>query len=158
MVLSAFLAAIASILQSAGGLLPGVGFLISPFASLPIAVSAVQSTRSAWSSYALTIVLLTLLQPGELFIFPFTTGLLGLTLGWAFMKIKTRIFIIGVSAAVLFLGIMLLLYGLDFPVLGPAAAGSFQISAVLWIFVFCVVYSWIWVEICAVCFRKMNKI
>src|SRR5690606_16683077 len=86
----ALMAALTAILQSAGGLLPPIGFVISPFATAPIIVVTLISLRSGVFTYVITILLLFLLQPSELLIFPFTTGLLGLSIGWALCKLNKR--------------------------------------------------------------------
>ncbi len=84
LVFGSFLACVAAILQAAGGFLPGIGYFISPFATLPILISAMFSLKMGVISYFLTILLLFILFPSELFIFPFTTGLIGIGIGAAF--------------------------------------------------------------------------
>ena len=126
LILGSFLACIAAILQAAGGFLPGIGYFISPFATLPILIGAMFSLRMGVMSYFLTILLLFILFPSELVVFPFTTGLLGIGIGAAFSFFKKRISIILIGAILLTIGIMSLLYIFHFPVLGPAASNSFS--------------------------------
>lgn len=64
--------------------MPGIGFLISFLATLPIFLATCFSIRQGILSYTLTIFLLFIIQPSELIIFPFTTGLLGIAMGVAF--------------------------------------------------------------------------
>src|SRR5690625_3493255 len=82
LVFTALMAALAAILQSAGGYLPGIGFFISPFTTLPILLGVLVSIRYGIFSYLLAAGLLLIIEPSELFIYPFTTGVLGIALGW----------------------------------------------------------------------------
>jgi len=94
---TAMLAALTVVLQAAGGALPGIGYFFSPFASVPILLGTLISFRAGVSTYSLTIFLLLLIQPSELVIFPFTTGLLGLGLGWALRTLNRRLGILFVN-------------------------------------------------------------
>ncbi|WP_246079712.1 hypothetical protein [Paenibacillus piri] len=115
MTITAFLAALAAIFQSMGGLLPGIGFLISPFATAPVVLCCVLSFRSGLTAYLLAILLLFFIQPGELIVFPFTTGLLALGIGGAFVYSKTRLSAVMAGSLFLWVGIFLLLYIFAFP-------------------------------------------
>lgn len=66
--------------------MPGIGYLISFLATLPIFLVTSLSIRQGILSYILTILLLFIIQPSELIIFPFTTGLLGIAIGVAFFN------------------------------------------------------------------------
>jgi hypothetical protein len=81
MITIAFLATLSAIFQSIGGLLPVIGYLISPLATAPIVISTILSIRSGLTAYLLTILLLFFIQPSELIVFPLSTGLLGLGIG-----------------------------------------------------------------------------
>ncbi|MEF3306779.1 hypothetical protein [Paenibacillus sp. GYB003] len=142
----ALLGALAALLQSAGGLLPGPGFLISPFATAPMVLATVMSIRSGLSSYMLAIVLLLIIQPGELIVFPFTTGLLGLALGYGILRFGNRAKVVTFAALALAAGIALLVYGLRFPILGPSVSTNFRISVIVYIVLFSWIYSAIWLE------------
>ncbi len=158
LVLGCFLTCIAVILQAAGGFLPGVGYFISPFATLPILLGAMFSLRMGVMSYILTILLLFILFPSELVVFPFTTGLLGIGIGAAFFFFKKRLSIITLGAILLTIGIMSLLYVFRFPVLGPAVSDSFSYLTVGSIFLFSFLYSWLWVEIALFFIKKLKTI
>src|SRR5690554_3561592 len=82
---------IAAILQAAGGMLPGIGYFISPLATAPILLCSIFSIPFGVMSYFLTMMLLFILEPTELIIFPFTTGLLGLGIGTSFSLFRKRI-------------------------------------------------------------------
>lgn len=155
---AALLAGLATILQSAGGFFPGVGFLISPFATAPILIGALLSIRSGAMTYILTIFLLLVIQPSELIIFPFTTGLLGLFLGWIFLIFNRRLDIIVTIGTLLFIGICIPLYILDFPVFGPAITSLFNIMVLIFIFVFSLLYSWFWLDFGLLLLRKLKFI
>ena len=155
---TALMAALAAILQSAGGLLPGIGYAFSPLATVPIMLGALISFRSSMLIYFLTICLLLIIQPSELVIFPFTTGLLGISLGWTFLALNRRLGILFVNGILLFIGICIPLYGFGFPVFGPTVSSSFNLTTLLIIFGFSLFYSWVWVGIGLVLLRKIRRI
>lgn len=147
MVIGSILSSMATLFHFAGGALPIVGYFVSPFATAPILICTIFSKSLGMISYMLTILSLFILMPSELIIFPFTTGLLGLGIGLAFHFIEKRINIIISGALFLTMGILILLYGIQFPVLGPAISMSFNFSVVVFIFFFTILYSWIWVDV-----------
>ncbi|WP_252504482.1 hypothetical protein [Sporosarcina sp. Marseille-Q4943] len=154
----ALMAALAAILQSAGGLLPAVGFAISPFATAPIMLVALMCLRSGIFTYIVTILLLFLIEPTELVIFPFTTGLLGLGLGWALYKLNKRLEVVLTNGLLLCIGICIPLYALGFPVFGPTVSSSFNLISLLLILNFSLLYSWIWTELSLFFLRKIKAI
>ncbi len=158
LILGSVFACIAAILQAAGGLLPGIGFFISPLATAPILLCSMLSIRFGVMSYFLTIMLLLILQPTELFVFPFTTGLLGLGIGVSFHLLRKRIGIITTGTILLMLGIMCLLFIINFPILGPVVFDSFSLLATISIFLFTFLYSWLWVEISLIIFKRIKMI
>ena len=158
LMLVAMFACIASILQAAGGFLPGIGFFISPFATAPILFIAMLSLPFGGMSYFLTIMLLFILEPTELIVFPFTTGLLGLGIGAAFHIFRKRISIVAAGAVLLTSGIMSLLFILGFPILGPVSADSITFLATGSILLFTFLYSWLWVEIILHIFKRIKRI
>ena len=155
---AAFMAAFAAIFQSAGGLLPGIGFFISPLSTAPILFAMLISYRSGVFAYLITIGLLLLIQPAELFIFPFTTGFLGLSLGWSFRFLTTSLAIFFTNGIALLLGICVPLYILGFPVFGPDSFSSITLTALLILFGFSLLYSWIWLEFGMFLLRKLSKL
>jgi hypothetical protein len=158
LVLGSFLACMATVLQGAGCFLPGIGYFISPFATLPILIGTMFSLHRGVMSYFLTILLLFILFPSELIVFPFTTGLLGIGIGAAFSFFKKRLSIISIGAILLTTGIMSLLYVFHFPVLGPAVSDSFSFLTAGSIFLFSFLYNWLWVEMALFFFKKFKTI
>ncbi len=158
LVLGSILACMAAVLQAAGGFLPGIGYFISPFSTLPILIGTMFSLRMGVISYFLTILLLFIVFPSELVIFPFTTGLLGIGIGAAFSFFKIRLSIIFMGAILLTIGIMSLLYVFHFPVLGPAVSDSYSILTAGIIFIFSFLYNWLWVEMALFFFKKLKTI
>ncbi|WP_244862019.1 hypothetical protein [Siminovitchia terrae] len=158
LVLTAFLSALAAILQSAGNLLPGVGYLISPFATAPILMCTLISIPFGLQSYVLTFLLIILIQPSEFFVFPFTTGLIGLGIGIALLILKRRIYIIVFTSLLLLGGIGFLLYIVHFPILGPIASTSLSLKVFGFIYIFSFIYSWGWVELSWFIFKKWYKL
>ena len=153
----ALMAALAAILQSAGGFLPGIGYAISPFATAPILLVALMSLRSGIFTYIVTFCLLLLIEPSELIIFPFTTGLLGLGLGWTFLMLNKRLEIVVTNGLLVCIGICTPLYVFGFPVFGPTFSSSFNLTVLLIIFVFSLFYSWAWMELLYLFFVKLKQ-
>lgn len=157
LMLVSMFACIASILQAAG-FLPGIGFFISPFATVPILLCTMLSLPFGGMCYLLTIMLLFILEPTELIIFPFTTGLLGLGIGAAFHFFRKRISIVAVGSIILTIGIVSLLFIFRFPILGPISTESFSFLMTGSIFLFSFFYSWLWIEIALIIFRRIKMI
>ncbi|MTI85850.1 MAG: hypothetical protein FH756_18625 [Firmicutes bacterium] len=158
MVLAAQLCVLAAILQSAGGFFPGVGYLVSAMSTVPVVIASVFSLRCGIKTYLLACVLLFFLQPAELIIFAFTTGPLGIGLGVAFLTLRKRPSVYVITSLFLFAGIILLLYGLRFPVLGPVAQGDIIMTNILFIYGFCFLYSCLWVKACRIFFLRYKNI
>lgn len=158
LILVSILACIAAILQAAGGFLPGIGYLLSPLATAPILLCSMFSIPFGVMSYLLTMMLLFILQPTELIVFTFTTGLLGLGIGASFNFFRKRLSIIATGTILLMVGIMILLFIFHFPVLGPVVSVSFSFLTIGSIFVFSFLYSWLWVEIAIMIFKRLNRI
>ena len=155
-ILISIFACIAAILQAAGGYLPGIGLFVSPLTTAPILLCSMLSISSGVKCYFLTILLLCIIQPTELMVFPFTTGFLGLGIGSSFYFFKKRVSMIATGAILLLLGIMSLLFIFHFPVLGPAVSDSFSIFTIGSIFLFAFLYSWLWVELALIIFNRVK--
>lgn len=158
LILVSMFAGIAAILQAAGGFLPGVGYFLSALATAPILLGSMFSITLGVNSYFLTIILLFIIQPTELIVFPFTTGLLGLGIGASFHIFRKRLSIIVTGTILLMLGIISLLFIFHFPVLGPAVSDSFSFLTTGSIFLFAFLYSWLWVEIALIIFKRLKMI
>lgn len=146
LVASALLALIAAILQSAGGIIPGIGMLISPFSTAPIILSMLISPSYGVLSYLLTIFLLLFMQPSELIVFPFTTGAMAIGIGYGFILFNRRWKVLTFSSLFLCIGICLLLYVVQFPVLGPFLI-NFKVSKIIVIYLFSLPYCGLWIEL-----------
>lgn len=157
LVLGAIFSGIAAILQSAG-MFAGIGYVFSIFATLPIVLSMFISLRIGFMSYFLTIFLLLIIQPSELLVFPFTTGLLAVSLGIAFRLWKKWIPIIFFSGCILAISILFLLYVVGFPILGPSISDKINSKVSLLVFFFSFLYSWMWAGISIRAASLLNKI
>lgn len=157
MITVAFLASLSAIFQSMGGLLPGIGYLISPLATAPIVLCTILSVGSGLTAYLLAMLLVFFIQPSELIVFPFTTGLLGLGIGGSLLYLKLRLPTVIAGSFSLWAGILLLLYVFRFPVLGPAASSTVSLSTISIVYVFSLFYSWLWVEISRYLIMKISK-
>lgn len=156
LILGGIFACIAAVFQTAGGFLPGIGYLLSPLATAPILLYSMLSVPFGLLVYFQTMILLFILQPTELFVFPFTTGLLGLNIGAAFHFFRHRINIIATGTFTLMLGISALLFILRYPILGPAISDNFSYLTIGIILFFCFLYSWLWVEIALIIFKRLK--
>ncbi|MCC3359252.1 hypothetical protein [Bacillus sp. REN16] len=153
----ALLGSISVIFQSAG-IFTGVGYLLSMMSTGPLVLASLLSLRMGAMTYFVTGFLLAMLQPSELLVFLFTTGLLGVSLGIGLKYLKKSIFIILFAALCLTLGISTLLYVLKFPILGPSVTSHFNSMVVLGTFAFSILYSWIWKKVSISAFKGLNKI
>lgn len=151
------LGCLATIIQSMGGFFPGVGYALSPFAMVPILISTIISVSFGWMAYVLTTLLLVIIMPSELFIFPFTTGLLGIGMGIGFLLLKKRLFIVTLSSIMLTLGICILLYIVQYPILGPLVSSRFNFSTLAFVYLFSFFYSWAWTEMSRLIWRRLSK-
>ncbi|MEH7249089.1 hypothetical protein V7114_20160 [Neobacillus niacini] len=158
LILCSIFACIAAILQSAGGFFPGIGYFISPLATGPILLFSLLSLPYGVMSYFLTFILLFILQHTELFIFPFTTGLLGIGIGASFSFFRKRISMIASGTILLLIGLTGLLFIFHFPILGPAVSDSISVLTTVSIFLFSFLYSWLWVEMALVIFKRVKMI
>lgn len=155
LVITALLSTLATMLQSAGGFMPGIGFLISCLATLPIFLVTCFSIRQGILSYILTIFLLLFIQPSELIIFPLTTGLLGVAMGVSFLYLKRRIMVVSFSSLCLLVGIMTTLYVFRFPVLGPVVDTTIGSKVIAIIFIVSFLYCWIFAELCRILMNRL---
>lgn len=155
-VVGAFLGSLAVILQSAG-IFTGIGYLLSMMSTGPLVLASLLSLRLGMITYFVTIILLAILQPSELLVFIFTTGLLGLCLGIGINYLKRKILIISFAALCLTLGISIVLYGFKFLILGPSISSKFSSIVFLGLFAFSFIYSWIWKAISISSYKAFHK-
>ncbi|WP_404443263.1 hypothetical protein LG307_14405 [Sutcliffiella horikoshii] len=158
LILTSILACIAAMLQSSGGFLPGIGYVLSALASAPILLCSMFSFSIGIMCYFSAMMLLFILQPTELIIFPLTTGLLGLGIGGAFNFFRKRLSIIATGAILLLAGIMSLLYIFRYPVLGPVVSSTFSFLTTGSILLFAFLYSWLWVEMALIIFKRLPAV
>ena len=158
MTIFALLATLAAVLQSAGGFIPIIGLMISPFATAPVIISTVLSLRYGSIGYLLAILLLFLIQPSEVLIFAFTTGLLGFGIGVAYYFFKKRLSLILTGAIFLLSGIVIVLFIFQFPLLGPSIQATSSLLFFLSLSGFCFLYSWLWIEISLVLLKRIATI
>lgn len=157
LIAGALLGSIAVILQSAG-VFTGIGFLFSMMSTGPLVLASLLSVRIGLMTYSITAVLLMLVQPSELLVFLFTTGLLGVSLGVGLKYFQRTVWIISFAALCLTLGISLLLYVFQFPILGPSISSQFSIPVILGTFAFALLYSWMWKVISMSMIKSLTKI
>ncbi|PLS07084.1 hypothetical protein [Neobacillus cucumis] len=156
LVVGSLLGAMAAILQSAG-LIGGVGYAFSIMATGPIVLATVTSIQIGLLTYAVTTFLLVILHPSEVLVFLFTTGLLGIALGIGFKLYKTRSMVSVLGGIALTAGILILLYLFHFPVLGPSISSKVSGTVIVGVLLFGLLYSWIWMNLCIVGKKHLNK-
>ncbi|RFB14811.1 hypothetical protein DZB84_15365 [Bacillus sp. HNG] len=154
-VVGAILGSLAVIFQSAG-IFTGIGYVLSMMSTGPLVLASLMSIRIGVMTYFVTIFLLALLQPSELLVFIFTTGLLGLSLGIGLKYVKKSLFIILFAGLCLTLGISFLLYVVKFPILGPSVTSHFNSIVILGTFSFSLLYSWIWKKVSISAFKVLH--
>src|SRR5699024_54568 len=157
LVFAALMAVFAALVQSMGAF-SGIVFFISPLATAPIFLITVMSKRFGLLAYLVAIFILLVLRPDELFVFPFTTGLLGISLGITFSYMRNFFVLASANGFVLSLGICFILYILKFPVLGPSVAQTFDVLVVSAVFLFAVIYSVIWLFLCRFLLKKLSRL
>lgn len=136
------LTAIAVLFQSSPIFLPGIGLLLSPLATLPIAMGAIISTGLGVTAlYSATLVLL-FISPQEAVIFLFTTGLLGIVLGSTHNHRTISSFIYMTLS--LFIGINILTHVFSIAVFGDMTPTTSSLFLYLAFIVFSMLYSLIW--------------
>lgn len=157
LVFAALMAVSAALLQSMGAF-SGIGFLISPLATAPIFLITVMSKRFGLLAYLVAIFILLVIRPDELFVFPFTTGLLGVSLGITLSLARNFFVLVFANGLTLSIGIYFILYILKFPVLGPSGAQTFDGIVVGLIFLFAVVYSAVWLVLSRFLLKKLSSL
>jgi hypothetical protein len=156
LIFTSIFGAVAAILIAMGGFIPGMGGLIGMAGSFPIILATMISLRHGLMAYVLTFLLLLVLQPAEMLLFPFTTGLLGLALGFSFCVLKRVFHLYLVGMATLSGGISILLFGFQFPILGAAFSSTFPYQNALFIAGFSFFYSGVIVEASLIGFKKLK--
>jgi hypothetical protein len=157
LVVGSLLGAFAAILQSAG-LIGGIGYAFSIMAAGPIVLASVLSVRIGLLTYAVTTFILVILQPSEVLVFLFTTGLLGIALGIGFKFCKTRSMVSVIGGTLLSAGILIVLYIFQFPVLGPSISSKISGTVVGGVFLFGLFYSWICMNLSVLGMKHLNKV
>jgi hypothetical protein len=156
MILGSLLGAIAAILQSAG-FIGGVGYAFSMIATGPIVLATIISAHFGVLTYVVTGLLLLVIQPSEVLVFLFTTGLFGVALGLGFKWSRRIVSVTLIGGIALTLGILLLLKLFHFPVLGPSLSSNVNVLSILGIACFSLIYSWIWMRLSMSGMKQLTK-
>lgn len=77
---------------------------------------------------------------------------LGLALGVAFYKLKSRFLVVVIAGATLFIGILTILFVFNFPMLGPGFGTSFHFPLLL-----LVLYAWIEAVACSFTLKRLAQ-
>lgn len=137
--------ALAVLFHSSPVFLPGIGLVLSPFATLPIALAAVASTYLGITALFSSAFILLFISPEEAVIFLLATGPLGLALGASYNKAFVQS--IAITAGTLFIGINILTYVAGIAAFGGLTPSSSLIITAFIFLLFALFYSAIWVFI-----------
>jgi len=138
------LTALAFVLQSAPLWLSGAGLVISPLATLPIALAGSLSLPLGAVVYLSAAFLLLLASPQEAAIFMLGTGLLGMGLGICHKRETLQRILI--SATALFIGMIFLTHLALIPVFGALTPRSLWGGLLVYL-PFSLLYTGLWVII-----------
>lgn len=148
--------ALAVMFQASPAFMPGIGLLLSPFSTLPVALSAFLSPCSGLISLLASIFILLFISPQEAIIFILTTGPLGLVLGICYRK---GVFIsILAAAGTIFTGICLLIYAAGVAAFGGLTPGNVSLPAFCIFILFSLCYSYIWTLMLKFFVKLLKKI
>lgn len=112
-------ASLASLLQVSGAFFPGPGHVLSAFSALPMAVAAFMSPWGGVTCFAVSAFLTFILQPAASIIFTLCNAPLGFVIGWGLHHSHSTFKITLIGTVVLTTGMLILTFGLGFPVFGP---------------------------------------
>lgn len=144
------LASLTILFQSAPVFLPTIGMILSPFSTLPIAISAVINVFLGIMVLITSVFMLLFVSPQEAMILLFTTGLIGIVLG-AFLYRKGVVVTIITTTLSLTFGMIILTYIAVIPTFNELA-DKIQLPFILLIYsVFSLVYIILWI----IFFRKI---
>lgn len=151
------LAGVAALLQLSAAYFPGLGHFLSAFAALPISVAAASGPASGVWTYVAAAGVILAGQPGELPIFAFTTGPLGLAVGWGAAQKLGRWLVWAIAASVFFVGMAVLTYVAGVPALGEEVGTQAPRERMMALFaVFAGAYAWAWLLLTEEIFRRLG--
>ncbi|MBO9129081.1 hypothetical protein [Bacillus sp. 165] len=127
--------------------------LLNLLVTAPITICIIIHPLLGTAVYFFVSLLLFFLQPGNLLVFMFATGLAGLSVGCGYQLVRTRIVIVSIGACVLATGIEILLFRFHVPVLGSLSSQKDEVFPILVLISF--LYSWIWTEIIRVIVKNL---
>lgn len=150
----AVLTVFAVLFQSAPVFLPMAGMLLSPLATIPIALAAHGSISLGAASYFTAGAILLFIYPEEALIFFLTTGIIGLSLG---IYHRSYFKAIAATTGVLFAGMNLLTYLADISIFGDLTREiSFWDSFAPYL-LFSLCYAAAWLLLLKYIFRLLEK-
>jgi hypothetical protein len=145
MCLGGVFTALVVLFHSAPVFMPGIGLLLSPFATLPVALATVISTYLGIAVLFSSALILLVISPQEAVILLLATGALGVALGACYGKdiVKSTVF----TSGTLFLGINLLTNIMGISAFGDISSNLALLTATVVYLIFSIVYSIIWIFI-----------
>ncbi len=144
----ALLAALAVGFQASPLYLPFVGISFSSLSTLPIALAGYMEGMTGFLAYLVTGLMMITLSVPQALIFFLTSGLLGLCLGILMRRRVPFLVVVGLSALLLSLGILILGSLLGIPVL-PWLTGAKRALLIPVTLFLTLLYSAVWVPVLA---------
>ncbi|GAB6137949.1 hypothetical protein [Halanaerobaculum tunisiense] len=140
----AILATLAACLQISAGFFPGIGHLLSIFCTVPIILAGLSGVLTVNITFFTATLIIFFIQPPEAPIFLFTTGLLGLIIGYGLNSNWNKLKLIVYSSIGLGIGIHILSLGLNIPIMGGWTKNLGLLGRPIFIFIFSLAYSYLW--------------
>ena len=137
----AILTALAVLFQSSPVFLPLVGMVLSPLATVPVALAFYQSKSLGFASYIAAGLILLFIYPEEAIIFFAATGIIGIPLGVYSQSVLKSV---AISASVLFAGMNALTYFADISIFGDITPNASFLDSFLPYLLFSLGYSAVW--------------
>lgn len=141
--LGGILTSITVLFQAAPVFLPAVGMALSPFSTLPILLAAVLEIPLGVLTLFSSALLLLAISPQEAVILLLTTGPLGIAIGSLLLRKGGKLTVL-LSAGILFLGMLLMMYAVGIPTFGDFTESFSNIACILVYLVFSIVYVCFW--------------
>lgn len=150
------LASIAILLQISVVFFPGLGTMLGPFNTLPIALAAYISPRGGLFCYVVATWLTLTIVPTEVPILALCTGPLGIALGWGLHRSLPRTAVILTGAAMFTTGMFLITKLLGVPFFAFAAGRGFTTMLLIYAG-FSLVYSYAWIGVVERVVRQLGR-
>lgn len=136
---------LAAVMQLFPIFFPIIGLMISPFSTLPICICTIKNRHLGMLSYPCAFLLISLFNIQEAIIFLFTTGPLGLALGYCFNNEMGRLKATFFTGTVLFMGITTMTHLIGISAFGDFLNSENYIFLLSIYLIFSLFWSFMWI-------------